>query len=124
MKAILDETKPIAPQITQMIVDDIVEGRLKEEEQVPSTTEISKFYHINPATVRKGLQTLVDKNIIYKQRGIGMFVSVGAREILIEERRRRFEKEFIRPLLVEANKLNINVTEIIELLNRKDENND
>lgn len=124
MKVILDETKPIALQITQMIVDDIVEGRLKEEEQVPSTTEISKFYHINPATVRKGLQTLVDKEIIYKQRGIGMFVSVGAKEILIAERRKSFKEEFIKPLLVEAKKLNINLTEIIELLNRKDEKDD
>lgn len=124
MKVILDEMKPIALQITQMIVDDIVEGKLKEEEQVPSTTEISKFYHINPATVRKGLQTLVDKEIIYKQRGIGMFVSVGAKAVLIEERRKGFEKEFILPLLIEAKKLNINLTEIIELLNRKDENDD
>lgn len=124
MKAIIDETKPIALQITQMIEDDIVEGSLKEEEQVPSTTEISKFYHINPATVRKGLQTLVDKEIIYKQRGIGMFVSVGAKEILISERRKEFENEFIKPLLLEAKKLNINLTEIIELLNRKDEKDD
>lgn len=124
MKASLDESKPIANQITQMIMDDIVEGRLEEEEQVPSTTEISKFYHINPATVRKGLQILVDKEIIYKQRGIGMFVQKGAKETLMIERRTEFEQEFIKPLLMEAKKLTINVSDIIELLTRKDESND
>ncbi|KUP09622.1 GntR family transcriptional regulator [Bacillus coahuilensis m2-6] len=116
MKSVLDESQPIFQQIAVMIMDDIVDGRLKEEEQVPSTNELSRFYTINPATARKGLQTLVDKEIIYKQRGVGMFVMKGARAKLQKERQQYFYDEYIKPLLEEAHRINIDEEMVIKLI--------
>lgn len=119
MKSNLDESQPIFHQISMMIMDDIVDGRLKVEEQVPSTNELSRFYNINPATARKGLQTLVDKGIIYKQRGVGMFVAKGAREALLVERKQHFYEEYIKPLLEEARRIHMNEDMIIDLIRGK-----
>ena len=76
----LTEQKSIYLQISEMIETDILRGILLEEEQVPSTNELAKLYTINPATAAKGVGLLVDEEILYKRRGIGMFVSKGARE--------------------------------------------
>ena len=83
----LGEEKSIYLQISEMIEDEILRDILKEEEQVPSTTELSKFYKINPATAAKGINLLVDKDILYKKRGIGMFVQAGAKEKIMEARK-------------------------------------
>lgn len=119
MKSNLDESQPIFHQIALMIMDDIVEGRLKAEEQVPSTNELSRFYNINPATARKGLQALADKGIIYKQRGLGMFVAKGARDTLLQERRQHFYEEYIQPLLEEAKRIHMSEAAIIDLIKGK-----
>ncbi|WP_338541116.1 GntR family transcriptional regulator [Paenibacillus tundrae] len=124
MKSTLDESQPIFHQIAMMIMDDIVEGRLRVEEQVPSTNELSRFYNINPATARKGLQSLVDKGIIYKQRGVGMFVAKGARDMLLMERKEHFYEEYIRPLLEEARRIHMNDDMIIDLIKGKQDKED
>ena len=123
MKSTLDESQPIFQQIAVMIMDDIVDGRLKEEDQVPSTNELSRFYNINPATARKGLQSLVDKGIIYKQRGVGMFVTKGARTKLQTERQELFFDEYVKPLLEEANRINIDQEMVIKLIESADNEN-
>ncbi|WP_047981893.1 GntR family transcriptional regulator [Ornithinibacillus contaminans] len=120
MKPILDESLPIFQQIAQMVRNDIVEGELKEEEKVPSENELSNFYNINRATVRKGLQTLVDEEIIYKKRGIGMFVMEGAKTKLLNERKKEYKKEFIVPLLDEAKRLGMNVETVIDLIKEEE----
>ncbi|MBN6885405.1 DNA-binding transcriptional regulator YhcF (GntR family) [Cytobacillus horneckiae] len=116
MKPTLDESMPIFQQIAQIIRIDIVEGKLLEEERVPSENEISNFYNINRATVRKGLQTLVDEEIIYKKRGIGMFVMEGAKEKLLNERKKHYKTEYIWPLLEEGKRLGMSVDKVIELI--------
>ncbi|MGM7703551.1 GntR family transcriptional regulator [Pseudalkalibacillus sp. Hm43] len=116
MKPTLDESQPIFHQIATMIMDEIVEGRMKEGERVPSTNELSRFYNINPATARKGLQTLVDSNIIYKQRGVGMFVKEGAKQQLIEQRKNEFHADYIEPLLREAQRIHLSVDAVIDLI--------
>ncbi|MCF6139414.1 GntR family transcriptional regulator [Pseudalkalibacillus berkeleyi] len=116
MKPTLDESQPIFHQIAVMIMDDIVEGRLKEGEQVPSTNDLSRFYNINPATARKGLQSLVDSNIIYKQRGVGMFVNKGAMQQLLDKRKEDFFSEYVEPLLQEANRIHLSKSAIIEMI--------
>lgn len=121
MKAELDESRPIFQQIAEIITNEIVEGNLNEEEQVPSENDLSAFYKINRATVRKGLQFLVDKNIIYKQRGIGMFVKEGAREKLLNDRKSRFNDEYIRPLLKEATRIGINTGDIIKMIKKTEQ---
>lgn len=116
MKLILNNEEPIFVQIARVIEDEILSDGIKEEEQVPSTTELSKLYKINPATVLKGINTLVDKNILYKKRGIGMFVSEGARSIIKEVRKENFKNNFIKNLLQEADKLEINREELVDII--------
>lgn len=109
---------PIYFQIADYIKDAVLSGVFKDEEQIPSTNEISLNYKINPATVRKGFNILVDEGIIYKKRGMGMFVVEGAREIIMEKRKEDFYKEFISKLMEEAKKLNISGNEIITMISK------
>lgn len=120
MRAQLDESQPLFQQITQMIMDEIVEGQLKEGEQVPSENELSQFYNINRATVRKGLQTLIDQNIIYKQRGIGMFVKEGAMKLLLKERQNQYRSLYIHPLLEEAKRIGLSIDEVIHIIQEEE----
>ena len=73
-----------------MIENDILRDVLLEDERVPSTNELAKLYAINPSTAAKGINILVDAGILYKKRGIGMFVSVGAKEVIRTKRKARF----------------------------------
>ena len=73
----MDESRPIFQQIAEQIENDIISGVLPEETQVPSTNEFAAFHRINPATAGKGVNLLVDAGILYKKRGIGMFVADG-----------------------------------------------
>ena len=116
MKLVLNSEEPIFIQIARAIEDEILSNGIKEEEQVPSTTELSKLYKINPATVLKGINILVDKNILYKKRGIGMFVSDGAKTIIKEARKENFKHNFVKNLLQEANKLEINREELVDII--------
>ncbi|PWC07361.1 GntR family transcriptional regulator [Mycetocola zhujimingii] len=112
----IDESKPIFVQIAEQIEDDIIAGSLAEEGQVPSTNEFAAFYRINPATAGKGVNRLVDDGILYKKRGIGMFVAEGARARLIQVRKDRFRDEFVRPLIAEAAKLGIDPDQLSEMI--------
>lgn len=103
----IDEGKPIFLQIAEQIENEIIDGTLAEESQVPSTNEFAAFHRINPATAGKGVNLLVDEGVLYKKRGIGMFVATGARNKLIKARRTQFIDDYVRPLLVEAGKLGI-----------------
>lgn len=116
MKLILNDNEPIFIQIAKAIEDEILSQGIKEEEQIPSTTELSKLYKINPATVLKGINILVDNNILYKKRGIGMFVNKGAKETIIISRKENFKKIYIRELIQEAKKLSINKEDLIEMI--------
>jgi DNA-binding transcriptional regulator YhcF (GntR family) len=82
-----DGERPIFVQLAEQLEDAILAGVYKEEEQVPSITEYSVAYKINPATALKGINLLVDAGLLYKKRGIGMFVAAGARGKLIKRRR-------------------------------------
>ena len=107
---------PIYIQIAQSIEDSILKDIFKENEMIPSTTEISVKYKINPATVAKGFNILVNEGIIYKRRGIGMFVSEGSKELLINRRKERFFNDYIISLLDEAKKLNISKEDVIKMI--------
>ena len=110
---------PIYIQIAQSIEDSILKDIFKENEMIPSTTEISVKYKINPATVTKGFNILVNEGIIYKRRGIGMFVSEGSKELLINRRKERFFNDYIISLLDEAKKLNISKEDVIKMIQRE-----
>ncbi len=112
----LNEEKSIYLQISEMIENDILKGSLAEEERVPSTNELARFYKINPATAMKGVNILVDEGILYKQRGIGMFVSGGAKEMIKDKRKKSFYNDYVKAMLEEAKSLGISKDEIIKLI--------
>jgi GntR family transcriptional regulator len=112
----VDESRPIFQQIAEQIENDIISGALPEGTQVPSTNELAVFLRINPATAGKGVGLLVDAGVLYKKRGIGMFVASGARTRLVAERRERFRDQYIAPLLAEARKLGIEPAELAGLI--------
>ena len=116
MKLILNEDEPIFIQISKAIEDEILTDNIKEDEQVPSTTELSRLYNINPATVLKGMNILVDKNVLYKKRGLGMFVSSGAKNTIKLLRKESFKNKVIKNLIEEANKLEIDKDELLEMI--------
>lgn len=118
MGSLLDEGQPIFLQIAEQIEDDIIDGTLAEEAQVPSTNQFAAFYQINPATAAKGVNMLVDDGILYKKRGIGMFVKTGARSALIEKRRAQFYRRYVEPLLREAARLGIEPAQLAELVQK------
>lgn len=112
----MDESRPIFIQIAEQIENDILSGALPENTQVPSTNEYAAFHRINPATAGKGVNVLVDAGVLYKKRGIGMFVAEGARSKIIAERRATFLSEFIQPLLGEAHNLGISADQLAALI--------
>ena len=111
-----NEDIPIYQQIANAIEDGILKGIYEEESQIPSTTEISVTYKINPATVRKGFNLLVSEEIIYKKRGLGMFVCSGAKEKLKEKRKHKFFDSYILTLIDEAKRLGITIDEIMDMI--------
>ncbi len=121
MNEILSQEKSIYIQIREMIENDILRDILLEEERVPSTNELAKAYAINPATAAKGVNLLVDEGILYKKRGIGMFVAGGAKEKIAARRRERFFDDYVKSLLREAKSLGITREDLIEMLRRADE---
>ena len=114
-----DERSPIYQQIADKIKDDIVSGMLGEDEQVMSTNQYAAFYRINPATAAKGFQLLTEEGILYKKRGIGMFVSADARQKLLEHRRERFFEEVVDRMVEEADKIGIQISDIITRIEEK-----
>ncbi|MFB7891853.1 GntR family transcriptional regulator [Microbacterium sp. NPDC056044] len=113
----IEEGRALFLQIAESVEDAIIDGSLAEEAQAPSTNELAAFYRINPATAAKGVAMLVDKGVLYKRRGIGMFVAPGARDLLLTERRTVFADRFVEPLLAEARKLGLGPDDL-ELLIR------
>lgn len=118
------EEKPLYIQIAEQLEDAIFTGTFPEETQIPSTTELSVSLQINPATVLKGMNILVLENVIYKKRGLGMFVSTGATEKIRNKRQERFYEDFISPLVSEAQKLGLSKDEINSLIERSYKNGD
>ena len=117
----MDDGRPIFQQIAEQIENAIIDGSLPEEGQVPSTNELAAFHRINPATAGKGVNQLVDDGVLYKKRGIGMFVSPGARAKLRQRRKEQFSELYLRPLLAEAAKLDIHPAELKTMIDRYEE---
>jgi GntR family transcriptional regulator len=110
---VFDDRSPIYRQIAERIETDVLNGTLEGDDKIMSTNEYAAFYRINPATAAKAFQQLVDHGVLYKRRGIGMFVSPDARERLVTERRERFFAEVVEPMLDEARAIGIPPDEIV-----------
>ncbi len=110
--------KPIFIQIAEQLEDKIFTGVFPEETQIPSMNEISAQLTVNPHTVLKGMNILTDEQIIYKKRGLGMFVSSGAVEKIRRKRQSRFYKQYVAALIEEAKKLKMTKEDIVLLIER------
>lgn len=113
-----DIDKPIFVQIAEQLEDSIFTGIFAEETKIPSTNEISALLNINPHTVLKGMNILVDEQIIYKKRGLGMFVKEGATQKIRQKRQSQFYNQYIEALLAEAEKLQMTKADVITLIER------
>jgi DNA-binding transcriptional regulator YhcF (GntR family) len=109
---------PIYLQITRNLEEEILMGVYPEEEQIPSTTELSVGLKINPATVLKGMNQLVQDGVIYKKRGLGMFVCSGAVEKLRSRRQNEFYEKYVIPLMSEGQRLGIAPGQIIAMIEK------
>lgn len=116
-----DERSPIYQQIADQIKADIISGALKEEEQVMSTNQYAAFYRINPATAAKGFQLLTEEGILYKKRGIGMFVSADARQTLVQVRKERFFEEVVDRMVEEARQIGVPIKDILKHIEARKE---
>ena len=127
MRGELSDQSLIYLQIAQMLEDDILRVVYREEEQVPSTNELARGYNINPATAAKGINLLVDAGILYKKRGIGMFVMKGAEDKVRAKRKAAFFDQYVKPLVKEGKSLGLTAEELTAMLamaNGEGENDD
>ncbi|WP_400244203.1 GntR family transcriptional regulator [Niallia sp. JL1B1071] len=118
MNTPFSDNKPIFLQIKELIEDQIVNDQLRENEQIPSTTQLVNFYKINHLTISKGINLLVENGIIYKKRGVGMFVAEGAKEKLLTQRKEQFLDQYLLPMIQEANKLGLSKEDISNMMNQ------
>jgi GntR family transcriptional regulator len=119
MQLRMGDESPLFIQFAEELEDGILKGIFKEESQIPSTTEVAEKFKMNPATANRGVNLLVDEGIIYKKRGIGMFVSSGARGKIASKRRSTFCERYVFPLLEESKKLNLSRDEIIAMIEKR-----
>lgn len=112
----LAEDTPIYQQLAAQLANDIVSGTYPEGSGVPSAQEYSVFYQMNPATAGKALNVLVEQGVLYKKRGIGMFVAEGATGLLRTRRQAEFRERYIEPLKQEARMLGIEIAELKQLI--------
>ncbi|MBA4384758.1 MAG: GntR family transcriptional regulator [Anaerolinea sp.] len=112
-----ENEKPIFIQLAESIKDNILKGIYPEETQIPSTTEVAVILKINPATVNRGVNLLVDGGIIYKKRGVGMFVCQGAHAKILAKHKQAFYQNFLLPMLDEAKNLGLSREDVVVMLN-------
>jgi len=115
MKANLDEGISIYKQIQNAVEEDILSGAIAEESPIPSTNQFAKLFGINPATAAKGVSLLAEENIVYKKRGIGMYVTAGARDAILSKRRWAFYNSFIE-VVNKAEDLGVGKSELIQMI--------
>ncbi|MTV25180.1 GntR family transcriptional regulator [Nitriliruptoraceae bacterium ZYF776] len=108
-----DDRSPIYLQIAEQVRDDVVHGRLRADDPVMSTNAYARTFRINPATAAKGLQVLLDEGLLYQRRGIGTFVAPDARARLLHERRARFFREVVDPVVAEARAIGVPLAEVV-----------
>lgn len=111
-----DGTKPIYIQIAEWIENEIIAGTFSDDEKVYSQYQLAEMFNINPATAAKGLNILAEENILYKKRGLGMFVMAGAKEKILAKRKNETLKGLVLELVNEAARLNVSEEELIVMI--------
>lgn len=113
------DDRPIFQQIADLLADGILAGTYLPGTPVPSTNELAAFHRINPATVGKGVNLLVDSGVLEKRRGLGMYVTDGARDRLLTDRRAAFARDYVAPLLEEARSLGLPPAQVHRIIDQE-----
>lgn len=111
-----DSIKPIYVQIAEWLEGEILSGKLKEDERIYSQYQLADMFNINPATAAKGLNILAEENIVYKKRGLGMYVSANAIELVRSNRKNRILRQLVFDLIIEAERLGVSDQQLIDLI--------
>ncbi|WP_223701787.1 GntR family transcriptional regulator [Sutcliffiella deserti] len=113
-----DGSKPIYIQIAQWIETEILNGNLEQDQKVFSQYQLAEMFNINPATAAKGLTMLVEEKMLYKKRGLGMFVTQHAKEIILSKRKNHTLKRLVQELVLEADRLDVGEEELVEMIRK------
>lgn len=111
-----DSSTPIYVQLAQWLEDEILSGALPPDERIYSQYQLAELFNINPATAAKGLNLLAEEGLVYKRRGLGMFVSSDARARIQQKRRTITLHQLLTQLAAEAKRLDIPDAELLRLL--------
>jgi GntR family transcriptional regulator len=115
-----DNGQPIYRQLRDRVVAMILEGVLKEGDPLPSVRNVAAEFRVNPLTVLKGYQQLVDEKLVEKRRGLGMYVSAGAAAMLRSDERRRFLNVEWPRISATINRLGLSAAELLSDANSPD----
>ncbi|MEH7235711.1 GntR family transcriptional regulator [Bacillus sp. JJ1562] len=121
MKFKQDGAKPIYVQISEWIETEILSGAILEDHKVFSQYQLAEMFNINPATAAKGLNLLADENILYKKRGLGMFVTPNAKQFILEKRKNQTMKNLVMELVMESDRLGVSVEELVNMIKAEKE---
>jgi len=113
-----NENQPIYWQLCERTIERILEGSLNESDPLPSVRHVAAELQINPITVSKAYQLLVDDNIVEKRRGLGMFVKTGAREQLLQSEREKFRKQIWPDILARIERLEIDPVSLLDTIKK------
>jgi len=111
-----DSMKPLYVQIAEWLEGEILNENIREEERIYSQYQLAEMFTINPATAAKGLNLLADEAIVYKKRGLGMFVSPNAKQFILTKRRSLILGQMIKELVMEANRLDVSESELNRMI--------
>jgi len=111
-----DGSKPIYVQISEWLETEILRGDLVSDQKVYSQYQLAEMFNINPATAAKGLNILANENILYKKRGLGMFVSSTAQEVILDKRKSHTLKKLIEEIVLEAGRLHVDEWELFNMI--------
>ncbi|WP_026673286.1 GntR family transcriptional regulator [Alkalihalobacterium bogoriense] len=111
-----DGTKPIYIQIAEWIEAEILAGNIESDQKVYSQYQLADMFNINPATAAKGLTILAEEHILYKKRGLGMFVTDGAKEVIRNKRKNQILKSLVREVVLESKRLHVTEEELFSMI--------
>jgi GntR family transcriptional regulator len=111
-----ESTKPIYVQIAEWLETEILSGHIKQDEKIYSQYQLADMFNINPATAAKGLNILADESILYKKRGLGMFVLTDAKEMILTKRKNQTLKHLVREIVLEAERLSVSENELLQMI--------
>jgi len=108
--------KPLYVQVSQWLETEILSGNIKENEKIYSQYQLAEMFNINPATAAKGLNILANEKILYKKRGLGMFVETNAKENILRKRKDQNLKPLVWELVMESERLGVTEYELVDMI--------